>query len=216
MTTDPSKLPQHNGRPVPWITRWTGEVIQEPYTLEMTRAGLRLVYPDGKDGDYTDGALWQREGLRRGGEPQYAQVSTYRQRKAMRRGHCQVCGDKITEKPMRFLMPLFGLEELDENTHLTTQAPTCSECIPLALQLCPHLKHKGYQLLKVIDYDLWGFFGEVVYLQEGQVRRMRTFVGMDQHNPPQFSLSQVLAKQQVIKLNKFVIEETLLPKGKAS
>ena len=204
--TEPSKLPDFNGRPVPWITRWTNEVLREPYTLEMSREGLQTVYKDGKSEDRMGGTLWQREGLRRGGEPLWKSVNTYRQRKAMRRCHCQVCGDKIDTRPITFLMPMDGLEYLDENTVLTIQAPTCESCIPLALSLCPHLKKYGYQIIKAIDYSMWGIYGEVAYLHEGRVRRMQTYVGYDQHDPPNFSIGQVVAKQQVIQLGKHVIE----------
>jgi hypothetical protein len=206
--TEPSKLPQWKGRPVPWVTRWSNEVIREPYTLEMTReAALSLIYKDGKSEDRAYGALWQREGLMRGGDPLWKSVSTYRQRRAMTRCLCQVCGEKIDERPIRFLMPMDGIEMLDENTALTIQAPTCESCIPLALSVCPHLKKFGYQILKVIDYEPWGVYGEVVWLgNDMKPQRMQTYVGFDMHNPPKFSLSQVLAKQLVIKLGKYVAE----------
>lgn len=204
--TEASKLPDFNGRPVPWITRWSNEILRIPYSLEVVPGGtIRTVYPDGNE-DRLGDTLWQREGLTRGGEPQWKSVNTYRQRKAMRRCHCQVCGDKIDTRPITFLMPMDGLEHLDENTVLTVQAPTCEACIPLALKLCPHLKKYGYQIVKAIDYSMWGIYGEVVFTVENQIRRMQTYIGYDQHNPPEFSLGQVVAKQQVIQLGKYVTE----------
>lgn len=212
MSTDPAKLPQYKGRPVPWVTRWTGEIIYQPFTVEATRNSFRLTYADDILEDRLDGVLWQREGVARGGEPQWKSVSTYRQRLAMRKNHCQVCGDRITEKPLRFLIPLDGIEWLDEDTPLTMQAPTCSDCIPLALSLCPHMKRFGYQILKVASTEPWGVYGEVIFVNEaGEPRRMMTFIGYDMHEPPTFSLGQVMAKQQVVKLGKFIVEETHKP-----
>lgn len=214
MTTDPTSLPQFKGRPVPWITRWTNEIIGQPYSLERTRDGIRTVYPDGKSEDRMGGTLWQREGIMRGGEPQWKQVSTYRQRFAMRKCACQVCGKKITEKPIQFLLPLSEPEIVppdefhDEAQVITVTAPTCSECIPLALQLCPHLKRNGYQILKVASYEFWGVYGEVVFTQDNSIRRMQTYIEYDSPSyGPNFSMGQIVAKQQVIRLDKFVVAE---------
>lgn len=214
MVTDQSTLPQFKGRAVPWVTRWTNEILRLPYSLRVTREGVETYYPDGKTEDRMGGTLWQREGITRGGEPEWAQVNTYRQRFAMRKCACQVCGERITTKPVRFLMPLNGMEVVppdefhDEPQVITIQAPTCDECIPLALKLCPHLKKYGYQIVKVANYELWGIYGEVVFTRDNQMRRIQTYVEYDsQSYGPEFSMGQVMAKQQVIRLDKFVIEE---------
>lgn len=215
MTTDPKTLPSFNGRPVPWITRWTGEVIGTPYHLGRDRSGVFTTYGDNIHEDRYNGTLWQREGIKRGGEPQWKQVSTYRQRFAMSRCACQVCGKRIAERPVRFLMPLDGIEIVppdefhDEAQAISIQAPTCEDCIPLALKLCPHLKAKGYQLLKVADYSLWGVYGEVCILKEnGRLWRGQTYIEYDSKSyGPDFTMNQVVAKQLVIQLNKWVIEK---------
>jgi hypothetical protein len=218
MTTNPLKLPQYKGRPVPWITRWTGEIIGKPYTLTRARDGkLYTTYDDDIYEDKFGGTLWQREGIQRGGEPQWKQVSTYRQRFAMRACACQVCGQKINEKPIRFLMPADGYEIVppdefhDKPQTITLTAPTCSECIPLALKLCPHLKKNGYQILKVATYRLWGVYGEIVVFKGTRMHRGQTYVEYDTRSyGPDFHMGQVMAKQLVVELEKYVIEDTVV------
>ena len=210
MTTDPSTLPQWKGSPVPWVTRWTKEIAANrySYTLQSSRqGGLRLTYGTDNE-DRQQGVLWQREGIRRGGDPDWANVSTYRQRSSMRRRLCQVCGSKITDSPIRWLMPPDGLEEVDEGVFITMQPPTCAECIPLALDLCPNLKKYGYQILKVIDYEPWGVYGHVVTSIDGQPRRFTSAICFDTSKyGDKFTLGQVMAQQSVVQLGKFVVEE---------
>lgn len=217
MTTDPSVLPQYKGRPVPWVTRWSHERSADRlnYGVQVTRDGsFRLGYKDGKDVRDGTGMLWQREGIARGGEPEWAAVNTYRQRSSMRRCQCQVCGKKIDERPIRWLMPPDGIEQVDEDTFITMQPPTCSECIPLALDLCPNLKKYGYQILKVIDYDQWGVYGDVVTMTEGGPRRFKSAVSYNTADyGPDFRLAHVMAQQAVVRLGKFVVEERV--EGKA-
>lgn len=213
--TDPNALPQFEGRPVPWITRWTNEIADDRYKygLQMARDGGTpfLTYNNGPE-DRQGGTLWQREGIMRGGEPDWRNVSTYRQRASMTRRRCQVCGSKITDQPIRWLMPLDGLEQVDEDTTITMQAPTCSECIPLALDLCPNLKRAGYMILKVLDYEVWGVYGHVMVSVDGQPRRFQSAISYDlSHYGPGFSLGQVMAQQQVVALGKYVVEEQVTP-----
>lgn len=216
MATDPSTLPQFDGRPVPWVTRWSGEVHPDRYKygVQMSQGKLVLCYEDRKENRDGTGVLWQREGLTRKGRPDWASVNTYRQRSAMQKRRCQVCGNKITETPIRWLMPIDGLEQVDEDTTITMQPPTCSECIPTALDLCPNLVRQGYMILKVIDYSMWGVFGHVVTMTEGGPRKFQTAVSYDTSKyGPEFSLTQVMAQQQVVQLGKFVVETKV--EGKA-
>jgi hypothetical protein len=217
VTTDPSTLPQFKGHPVPWVTRWSHERSADRlnYGVQITKDGsFRLGYKDGKDVRDGTGMLWQREGIARGGEPEWAAVNTYRQRSSMRRCQCQVCGKKIDERPIRWLMPPDGIEQVDEDTLITMQPPTCSECIPLALELCPNLKKHGYQILKVLDYKPWGVYGDVVMMSEGGLRKFKSAVSYDTTMyGPEFRLSHVMAQQAVVQLGKFVVEERV--EGKA-
>jgi hypothetical protein len=214
-TTPASVLPQWQGRPVPWITRWTGEVSEDSLQVSLSRDGVSLRYRDGNEDRDDAGVLWKREGIGRGGEPQYSQVNTYRQRLAMRRRRCQVCGSKIDERPIRWLMSRNQLHTgastapwgVAGDEALTMSAPTCSPCIPLALKVCPHLRSEPWVILKVLEYEPWGVYGEAVKVdrETGKGRDLRG-VYVPYENPP-IELTAVVAFQMVVRLTKYVIEQ---------
>ncbi len=82
------------GRPavVPFITAWSAERSVRPEVIALPGAGLayRDEVPYDRD---SDGNLWTRMTLRRGcGRPEFGRVHPGRQRRAMRRLLCQVCG----------------------------------------------------------------------------------------------------------------------------
>lgn len=204
--TAKSALPQHDGRPVPWVTRWTGEVSEDRISVMRTPEGIFLQYSDGLENRDARGFMWKREGIGRRGEPQYAQLNTYRQRASMLKRLCQICGSKINERPIRWLMDPVQLHA-GEDGALTISPPTCSSCIPLALELCPNLRRRGYLIARVLDYEPWGIYGEAIAIdpESGKTRDMRgVFVPFE--NPP-IELTAVVGFQQVVRLTKYVIED---------
>lgn len=214
--TDLDTLPSYKGKPVPWVARWTGEIAPDRYQFDLSiQAGGKMQTTYGPDRDFRDeqGVLWQREGLGRTGAPDWGAVSSYRQRSAMHKRKCQVCGTKIPDGPINWLMPINGIEYVNPETALTMQPPTCDGCIEFALDLCPHLKSQGYQRVKVLDYSIWGIYGiVVVMLSGGGITKLQSAIPYDISNyGDSFSLGQVVAQQQVVQLNKFIIEETHRP-----
>lgn len=229
MATDPTTLPQWKGKPVPWVARWSGEKTNDAYVVQVVKSkdayNLRVAYEHGEEIREKSGVLWQREGIARGGDPMFGDVSTYRQRLAMTRRKCQVCGSAI-EKSDKGTIPWI-IEKFEitaselqakaagqdwRDFHITTTPPVCEDCVPLALSLCPHLKKHGAQILDVLDYEIWGVFGEVVYLDdEGKHRRTQTSIEYEGDYGPGFSLEAVLAKQQVAKITKFKVREEVKP-----
>lgn len=207
MKTAPTALPQHQGRPVPWITRWSGEVNGDPLSVGFTAEGqLHLYYADGREDRDRHGVLWKREGLGRTGEPQFAEVNTYRQRASMTRRLCQMCGSKIEDRPMRWLMDRSQLVQ-EAGLTLTVSPPTCAACVPLALELCPHLRTHDAVVLKVLEYQVWGVYAQpaAVDRESGQGRRLpKRFFPYDGKRR-----TGLLSYQQVAELTKFVIEEEL-------
>jgi len=205
-TTPESALPLWEGRPVPWVTRWTGERIDTPLKVSLGRDGVHLNYEDGQENRDGHGVLWRREGLTRSGEPEYSQLNAYRQQACMSRRRCQVCGSKIDERPIRWLMSRAQLRTGEQGEALTMSPPTCSSCIPLALDLCPHLKSSPHVILKVLDYEPWGVYGEGVTVdpETGKGRNLRG-VHVPYVEPP-IKLTAVVAFQQVVRLTKFVVE----------
>lgn len=163
--TDPARLPQYQGRPVPWVTKWTGETSTDPFTFAYVADGLAVAYPDGIEYRDPEGYLWRREGVGRKGEPQYRQVNAHRQRQSIWTPRCQVCGVKLDRsKPIRWLLPKKGISVSPEGAITTHNPPTCDGCVPLARQLCPHLSKQGSDLLLVKRWHVWGVLGEVIVL----------------------------------------------------
>lgn len=213
--TSPDKLPQFNGRPVPWVARWTGEVIPEPAEVSWVfergsdDRRLHVGYPDGHENREASGILWLREGVGRTGEPVYADFNTYRQRASMTKRICQVCGDKINDRVITWLLSssTFDLGAEPEQ-QITTSPPTCASCVPLAQRLCPHLRaDNGGLVLRVLDYEVWGVQASGVVMDEAGRQRVlenvsiqygRTYPGLD--------LTAVVAKQQIVRLTKWVVK----------
>lgn len=201
MTTDPADLPQWQGHPVPWVARWSGEVNRTKVRLDRLDGELVVHYPDGNADRDNSGALWMREGIGRTGEPQFGQVSVYRQRLAMRRRKCQVCGQRIVPGPIRWLM---GTDQLTVRNDyaITMSPPTCSDCIPLALELCPHLR-AGYTIYRVERFEEWGLFGSL-YTEGEKGRPMVAKRSRVQYGSG--SMTAMLAKQQVVVFTEYSVE----------
>lgn len=207
--TDPTTLRQWKGHPVPWVTRWTGEVSDTPTTMSMQRTTMNIVlrYKDGNEDRDDHGVLWMREGITRAGEPQFSEVNAYRQRASMNKRLCQVCGTKINDRPIRWLVARDQLIEFGGGDFGTNSPPTCAGCVPLALDLCPHLKANGHAILKVLDYERWGVMGQAVDvdLEKEKYRDLKgIYLPYDESPIP---LTAIVAHQQVIRFTKFVFEK---------
>lgn len=205
MTTDPSTLPQWKGHPVPWVTRWTGEVSHDKAKLSLTREGLLVHYEDGRENRDQGGILWMREGLTRAGAPEFSQVNAYRQRLSMSRRRCQVCGRKIESKVIHWLMVPEQLQTTPDGRTVTVSPPTCDDCIPLALELCPALK-RGHIVVKVLEYVPWGVQGMVVGHKDGRATQHNARVEYARDDYP-FPKTCVVARQSVVEFTKFVVEK---------
>lgn len=221
--TQPGDLLQYKGRPVPWVTRWSEEVHPQRHEISIERredGGLRARYPD-RNLENRDkfGVLWQKEGIAPGkGEPLWKEVHTYRQRTCMLKSKCQVCGNEITDKPIHWLMPLDTLQWLSDEVHteatpVTTSAPTCAACVPLALDVCPNLKVAGWQLYHVLDWGVWGVRGMHHFMAGGVVRRRNALVpyNLNGYEDTPIFEGATLAQQMVVVWNKFVLKEEHRP-----
>jgi hypothetical protein len=206
----------YKGLQVPWVTRWTGEIAEgQKVDTGLVNGELRVSYADGIEVRDDRGVLWQREGIDRKGEPQFAQVSAHRQRAAMRKGLCQVCGERITDRPIRWLMSAHQLTPLRDGTALTFSPPTCSGCVDVALKACPHLRTNDRLILRVLEYRIWGVWGDMARIPPEtvdvgpdtvlQVDR-RVYINYDRPD-----LAAAIAKQQVVQLLKYAIEKEVEP-----
>lgn len=170
----------YKGVPVPFIASWSQEI-----TAAMSGAGgpgaklvmQQIVLPSGGVGPlharYEDetpgdrdafGALWQRYPLAQGkGEPYFAKVHPLRQRRAMTRHLCQVCGNEADRNEDGWLW-LVTHEDASrlaaggEGRVRTGNPPVCQRCCQLARDYCPHLL-KGNAVVRTPGYLPWGVYG---------------------------------------------------------
>jgi hypothetical protein len=145
---------------VPFITAWSSE--KKHHTTLVAHRG-RLAYADEHPLDRdTFGVLWRRIGISPGvGKPEYGRVHSLRQRRAMLRVLCQVCGGPAG-KTSDGVLWLMGRAEYErepwpspiESPH----PPVCLRCAVRAVQLCPHLRDH-YIAVRVRRFHLAGVYG---------------------------------------------------------
>jgi hypothetical protein len=135
------------GRPVPYVTQWTGEMIDpRDHTLRIdtwTGPAGTLVYDDGQVTDRDrHGVLWMRYGSAAGdGEPMWRWVHVGRQRQAMRQLRCQVCATPLDRERTPWLIPAaeWALITAGTQPQATSTPPCCEDCWDIARRACPHL-----------------------------------------------------------------------------
>ncbi|MDX2935984.1 hypothetical protein [Streptomyces ipomoeae] len=161
-----SKRLLYKGLPVPYIAAWSGERLPQPPVV-LAKDGIAFadaVAANGNaEGRDQAGALWQRWALRRGdGVPEFNAVHGPRQRQAMRKLLCQVCGgpsDKNEQGRLWLLEDYRGVEGWPER-EVTTHPPVCRACAPVAARRCPHLKNKVVAV-RAGQVALDGVYGKV-------------------------------------------------------
>ncbi|MGI5143716.1 hypothetical protein [Streptomyces sp. CA-106110] len=126
--------------PVPYIAAWSGEHLPMRRVIQVGD-GIALV---GQQRDTTK-VSWKRWALRPGsGRPEYGNVHGPRQRRALRKRLCQVCGGPADRNELGWLWLLedhrADAEQGWPEGEMTTHPPLCLVCAPVAARLCPHLR----------------------------------------------------------------------------
>lgn len=153
-----SATTQSRPQVVPYISAWSAELV-EGQELVQTRRGIRYGDETLTDRDRY-GALWHRWTVARGaGTPWLAQVHPLRQRRAMRKGLCQVFGtpaDRDEKLGWLFLLPNDGKNGSPEGEH-TTHPPVSRRGGRIAVSLCPPM-HDAI-VVRVKEYVPVGVWG---------------------------------------------------------
>lgn len=151
----------YKGRPVPYITAWSGEQVEQPYVI-ATSEGIAYVGPT--PGRGSDGLLWRLWGLKQGsGEPDWKDVHGPRQRRAMRKFLCQVCGGPADRDERGWLWLLEDQRDRGPqwpNGQMTVHPPVCRPCAPVAAVQCGHLRREGVVAVRVGDVILDAVYGQ--------------------------------------------------------
>lgn len=154
-------FPVVDRRVVPYVTSWSEE-IDPPYRL-VEVPGRGIAYADETLSDRDEhGVLWFRTLFQPGlGHPQFGKVHPFRQRRAMRRLLCQVCGGPAdrTEGGVLWLIRDYRDDwpgwpnRMGEN-----EPPVCLPCVRLSVRVCPALR-KGAVLVRAGRYEVAGVHG---------------------------------------------------------
>jgi hypothetical protein len=154
----------------PYISTWSEET--EPPTPVIERPGRGIGYLDETIHDRDrHGVLWLRALSRPGeGQPLFAKVHPLRQRRAMRRLLCNVCGQPAdrTEDGVLWLLK-------DHRTDwpgwpqamAVTEPPVCLPCVRLATRLCPALRREGAAAVRARNAPISGVHGTLFRCEAG-------------------------------------------------
>lgn len=108
------------------------------------------------------GVLWDRATLNQGhGRPQYARIHPLRQRRAMLRLLCQVCGGPADATGEGVLWVVRGQARTWPdwpNGMVVSEPPICAGCLDLSVRLCPTLR-EGYDAIRAGGFLLRGVDG---------------------------------------------------------
>ncbi|MDH6133063.1 hypothetical protein P3T37_002457 [Kitasatospora sp. MAA4] len=145
----------------PGIATWSAERRSPSELIAVPGRGLAYEDEIPHDRD-VDGVLWARMSLNHGGgRPEFGRVHPTRQRRAMRRLLCQVCGGPAdrTEDGVLWLLKddrsdWVGWPEGMAATH----PPVCRSCAKGATQSCAHLR-AGFVAVRVKDSGSCGVYG---------------------------------------------------------
>lgn len=146
---------------VPYITTWSEEKLLPTTIVEHPGAGIAYADETLTDRDKY-GVLWQRMPSRPGhGRPQFGKVHSLRQRRAMNRLLCGVCGGPPdqTDQGTLWLITDFRDDWPDWPEGMAAiEPPVCLPCARLAARACPALR-KGHATVRVGQSTVAGVYG---------------------------------------------------------
>ncbi|MGW1603083.1 hypothetical protein [Streptomyces eurythermus] len=154
-----------DGVPVPFITAWSKEEIPTQELVRVHRSSATFLgLRDETDVERQFGVSWMRMPATRGGRPQHGLVHALRQRQAMNRMLCQLCGGP-TVGTRKDEWTLFLAADADGhpllNGERTESPPVHAVCARLAVEHCPPLRHRGWTAALVRRTPVWGVAGYV-------------------------------------------------------
>ncbi|AEW92906.1 MULTISPECIES: hypothetical protein [Streptomycetaceae] len=131
---------------VPYIAPWSGERTAAHLLVHDAR-GTGIVYADEHPFDRdSHGVLYKRTLHRPGvGDPLLGDVHGPRQRRAMRKLLCQVCGRAADRDARGWLWLLRADPRTPEwpEGEMTTHPPLCRRCARISVRQCPHLNDQA-------------------------------------------------------------------------
>jgi hypothetical protein len=187
---------------VPYITQWSAEDFS-PVPVVHRRRGI--AYANERLGDRDEhGVLWARVSSLPGqGRPVFGAMHARRQRKAMTKLLCQVCG-KRADRNGDGLLWLVGEDPDSPETWpdpmLISDPPVCAPCAAKAVRLCPRLRRQQ-TALRVSAFELIGVSG---FLYVPGIAQPVAAAGVGYDDP---RVRWVRAGQLIVRLRDFTITD---------
>lgn len=157
--------PSDRNGTVPYVVQWSAERDCSPEVVLRPDGGGVGYAGEGPTDRDAHGVLWRQVTGRRGqGRPLFGRVHPLRQRRAMRRLLCQVCGGPA-DRNERGVLWLLDSDHRDarapgwpENLDITPHPPVCLPCAATADRLCPTLRGR-FAAVRVRRPRLHGVYG---------------------------------------------------------
>lgn len=191
---------------VPYVIAWSEEAVQQKlvFVQHKLTGAVRLSYvnPRSTDWVHAETILRARVRVHRGGEPMWRMLNTRRQWECMEYLLCQVCARPARDPDGRipWVVSDTVFKPLDPSgeTALTNAPPTCRECIPEALGLCPQLR-KSSTVYTVGDVRQVAVLGET-FRPRRNGKAVQTGHNIEVGLEESWRLPYVLATQLIVKM----------------
>ncbi|GAA0402480.1 hypothetical protein GCM10009530_63020 [Microbispora corallina] len=187
---------------VPYVLAYSEELVPQRLTFREHRpsGGPRLEFVDPRRSDWVDGVLRARVRTHQRGSVRWKRLNTRRQWECLAKGWCQVCKRPAAQSDGRlpWLLTERVYQPIGEDRLGTTAPPTCRDCIPLSLQMCPQLSSAPL-LCTVAAAEPVGVLGDLFRDgPDGEAieAQRNVYVGWDEFA----RLTDVLAKLAVVEL----------------
>ncbi|HEV2784031.1 MAG TPA: hypothetical protein VGX25_31980 [Actinophytocola sp.] len=148
---------------VPYITTWSAEESLPTTVIQRPGGGIAYLDETLVDRD-ENGVLWQRVPSRPGrGRPEFGKVHPLRQRRAMRRLLCGICGgvpDRTDEGVLWLVRDFRGDWPDWPDGMAATEPPVCLPCAHRSVGACPALRI-GFVAVRVGQSTVAGVYGTV-------------------------------------------------------
>lgn len=155
----------------PYITSWTEEDFPPAAIIERPGRGVGYADETIHDRD-RNGVLWIRAMSRpHQGEPLFAKIHPLRQRRAMRRLLCNVCGspaDRSEDGVLWLLKDHRGDWPGWPAQMAVTEPPVCVPCVRRSVRMCPALRREGAVAVRVRDAPISGVHGTLYRFDHGR------------------------------------------------
>jgi hypothetical protein len=155
----------------PYIASWSDEEVPPPAEI-VERLGRGIGYADETIYDRDrHGVLWLRALSRPNqGQPLFAKVHPLRQRRAMRRLLCNVCGgpSDLSEDGVLWLLKDHRSDWPGWPERMAlTEPPVCVPCARRSIRMCPALQREGAVAVRVRHAPVSGVHGTLYRFDGG-------------------------------------------------